>query len=380
MISKSGQIQILVALYGDVQKQPGHRVKYGHFINQLNKHVSIIQISDASLTGFPKWINAISTFHFNPIQWRQRFYKNVWAFRMRSQQFCSQLNCFRGQIDLVLQLGVMFDSTWYSKSIPTVIYTDYTASLSSQKPSLGRSPLNKRKLQQWLQLEKQTYERAIHICTRSKHTRESIIRDYQISPQKISVIGGGVNFDQLPDENCIKQDNPLSILFVGADFYRKGADVLLSAYTIVRRRIPEVSLVMVTKSPDPSIGKLEGVTVIEPTWDRQLIHDLYLRASVFVLPSRLETWGDVLLEAMAYGIPCIGTSSDAIGEIILDGLTGKIIPPNDQYALSEALTSLLGDKRLRSKMGLAGRRRVEEKFMWKHVINRLLPIIESVKG
>jgi glycosyltransferase involved in cell wall biosynthesis len=109
-----------------------------------------------------------------------------------------------------------------------------------------------------------------------------------------------------------------------------------------------------------------------------VIEALYREADVFVLPSRLETWGDVLLEAMAFGLPCLGVAGEAMDEIIVDGVTGAIVPPNDVEALAEQLTRLLCDRDRARSWGLAGRQRVEAEFTWARVVARLAIVIRAV--
>jgi len=122
---------------------------------------------------------------------------------------------------------------------------------------------------------------------------------------------------------------------------------------------------------------LDGVEVVAPTYDREFIANLYRRADIFILPSRLETWGDVLLEAMAFGLPCVGVSGEAMDEIIENGKTGFVVPPENVEALSGAIGQLIGDKSLRVGMSRAARRRVEEIFTWDHVVERMFPLMRQ---
>ena len=82
-----------------------------------------------------------------------------------------------------------------------------------------------------------------------------------------------------------------------------------------------------------------------------VIARLYCEADFLVLPSRQETWGDVILEAAAYGVPSIGTYGQAMEEIIQDGETGLLVPMDDIEQLANALDSLLSDPNLRIEMG-----------------------------
>ena len=65
------------------------------------------------------------------------------------------------------------------------------------------------------------------------------------------------------------------------------------------------------------------------TWagriDRDALAELYRRATVFVLPSLFDAWGHVFVEAMGYGLPCIGTDCCAMPELIEDGISGRLV-------------------------------------------------------
>jgi glycosyltransferase involved in cell wall biosynthesis len=367
--------RILVALTGDISREPHAVVKYGHFIRALENHCEVT-LCDATLRGLPRFINAAQVFSFNQQLWKQRFYQNVAGFRKRSRKVAEKIRRAANHVDVVIQIGVLFDASEHSTGIPNIIYSDYTSCLSSRKPSLGRGPQPGSERKHWLALETRAYERAAYNCTRGEFVRQSIIEDYHIDKSRVATIGGGVNFDRLPEKIQRDHAHP-TVLFIGKDYYRKGGDLLLKAFNLVRQSVPTARLIMVTNGPIPAGTDLKNVQIVSPTWDRATIQSLYEEADCFVLPSRLETWGDVLLEAMAYGLPCIGVAGDAMNEIIVNGETGLIVPPEDLTALAAAVQSILVNREARERMGAAARQRVEKLFTWDMVVNRLLPIIES---
>jgi starch synthase len=87
-----------------------------------------------------------------------------------------------------------------------------------------------------------------------------------------------------------------------------------------------------------------------------------------------ELLGQTLLEAMACGTPTICTNVASMPEVVVDGVTGVIVPPNDPAALGVALRNLLGNAERAQAMGAAGRRRVLEEFTWPAVVQRCLAI------
>src|SRR6185436_2909145 len=96
--------------------------------------------------------------------------------------------------------------------------------------------------------------------------------------------------------------------------------------------------------------------------DDSALHALYERAAVFALPSRGEGFGLVYLEAMAHRLPCVGSTHDAAGEVILDGQTGRLVEQDDLSAMASAISSLLQDEAERRRMGLAGQERLSNVF------------------
>lgn len=368
--------RMLVTLVGDIQKDEFARVKYGLFCEALKRTGAAVETLNANLQGVPRALNAIRVFHPCFSIWRERFWKNVPAFEARSHYISRYIQGYGSKWDIVLQIGVVFDSGRYQNNLPVAIYTDYTAHLSAKRPEAGRSPFSKLQRNRWIDYERDAYSRAIHIFTRSQFVRESVINDYGIPPEKVTVIGAGVNLIHLPKVDSFPNENP-TILFIGKEFYRKGGDILLEAFAQVRKEVPLAQLRMMTNGSLPNHSELEGVEVIPPTWDRDVVMRLYREANLFVLPSRLETWGDVLLEAMAHGLPCVGVHSDAMEEIILDGKTGLLVPPQDKDALATALIRLLSDSRARVRMGLAGRQRVESTFTWDGVATQISDILKQ---
>lgn len=88
----------------------------------------------------------------------------------------------------------------------------------------------------------------------------------------------------------------------------------------------------------------------------------YARAALFVQPSFYETFGIACLEAMCFGLPVVATQVGGLPEVVEDGVTGILVPPNDPQALAEAVLSLLRDPERRRQMGRRGREKVLAQF------------------
>lgn len=101
-------------------------------------------------------------------------------------------------------------------------------------------------------------------------------------------------------------------------------------------------------------------------------------SDVVVVPSRLEAFGRSAAEAMALGIPVVGSDAGGIPEVVEHGVTGLISPSGDSAALAAAVAELLENAELRTRMGEAGRRRVQENFTIERVCSNYIAIYEDL--
>jgi glycosyltransferase involved in cell wall biosynthesis len=189
------------------------------------------------------------------------------------------------------------------------------------------------------------------------------------------VIYGGVDVSRFRPSGASKERR---VLFVGRLLPHKGLDYLIEA---VPAGIP---LAIIGRPYDPAYldrlrGLAEGKDVSFITdADDQRVVDEYSRASVSILPSVYddvlgqhhhvpELLGLVLLEAMACGTAVICTDVGGMPEIVDNGVTGFIVPPNDPSALRERIMTILDTPGLAGSMGSAARERVLERFTWRAV-------------
>ncbi len=148
---------------------------------------------------------------------------------------------------------------------------------------------------------------------------------------------------------------------------QKGVVYGLRAFARIAPQFPSAHLVVAGDGPRRRTLEAEAKTL----GVRERVHFLGWRddapqimaaLDVLLMPSLWEGFGLVMLEAMAQTIPIIGSAVSAIPEVIVDGDTGRLIPPRDTAALASALADLLADEALRRHMGLLGQDRVENRF------------------
>jgi glycosyltransferase involved in cell wall biosynthesis len=165
----------------------------------------------------------------------------------------------------------------------------------------------------------------------SAHVKQSLIRDYGIGEERIHWLPPSISMQPTTIE-WPRNARP-QILFMGGDFQRKGGPVLMECYH--RHLADRFDLHVVTQSDVPKMQGVHvhhGVAAYSPQW-----FERWQQADVFVFPSRLETFGIVLLEALAFQVPVVSSDVGAAREVLLEGNAGVLIPPDNSERLANAI-------------------------------------------
>ncbi|NYZ17918.1 glycosyltransferase [Azospirillum sp. RWY-5-1] len=161
---------------------------------------------------------------------------------------------------------------------------------------------------------------------------------------------------------------PLRLLVVGRLVRQKGVDLILEA--MARTPVPLDLTVVGDGGARPALEAQAAALGLQTRvrfagWlERTALPDAYRAADLFVFPSRDEGMPNVVLEAMATGLPVAATDIAGNRDLVVDGETGFLLPVDDVAALTAALERLAANPDLRRRMGAAGRRRVVERFSW----------------
>lgn len=293
-------------------------------------------------------------------------WNTTYAFDVHTAHAGSLLGSMQPEADVVLQNGALF-----APGIPPpkeyVLMLDHTRALTMARragSSVLAAPVDYGT--GWQERETRLYRGARAIATFSRRVAESLQLDYGVRGERIHVVGGGANV--WPD-TPVRHDDGETIVFVGKDFRRKGGPVLLKAFEQVRRQRNGHARLVVA-GPRERLDLPEGAEQLGPVPMERLI-ELFSSATVFALPTLHEPYGLAYLDAMACAVPCVGTLVGAVPELIEHGVTGLLVPPGDELALARSLASLLEDKARARAMGVAGREKVEARFRWHHVGERL---------
>lgn len=212
--------------------------------------------------------------------------------------------------------------------------------------------------------------------TRSMVTRYAVPEERLLVLTPCPVITPDVLWHEDPYLEYVKKkfEDRRVILFVGRLVRRKGADLLIDA--IARLRYGKVALVIIGSGPDETALEerirqqgLTGNAVVLGELPDRLVAAFYEVSELVVLPSRdiegdVEGFGIVCLEASSFGKPVIATRTGGVTEAVVDGVTGVLVTPERVDELVDVLKKLLDDSPLRTRLGTAGRERIEKDFQW----------------
>ena len=246
--------------------------------------------------------------------------------------------------------------------------------------------------------ERVAVESAAAVVAVSAGMRDDVLGAYPaVSPDRVRVIRNGIDTaEYAPDPATdvldaygVAPGRP-SVIFVGRITRQKGVPVLLRAAAALD---PAAQLVLCAGQPDtPELAAevealvadlraaRSGVIWIPEMLPKRAVIQLLSHATVFACPSLYEPLGIVNLEAMACGTAVVASAVGGIPEVVSDGETGLLVPPDDPGALAGALNALIGDPVRADALGRAGRERAVAEFGWQAVAAQTAALYAELAG
>jgi glycosyltransferase involved in cell wall biosynthesis len=226
---------------------------------------------------------------------------------------------------------------------------------------------------------------ARHVITTSPSTAHLLVADYAVAPKRLSVVRPGT------DRATVRPRVPgpvVDLLAVGSVVPRKGYDVLVAAlatipdlgWRLVIAGDRERSLETV-RQLDAEIahlglaGRVSFAGAVAP----QRLMQLYAAADLFVLPSRFEGYGMAYAEAIAHGVPVVGTQAGAVPQTVPAG-AGVLVPPDDVDALAAVLRRLIASPSERERLAAGARAAAATFPSWQDSAGLFARVLEQVAG
>ena len=351
------------------------------FFRECEKRGVLLRAFGVDAPRFMKYACALLNYSRNGVKWRRKFYMDVRYRRSLTAQIGKRLRDDDYRADF-MQIGAMYD-------VPSLVrgrskcfmYSDGNFAMSLRSPYFP-SGISVARIDRTLAYEKSVYSRLDMIFTMSDYLRRSYMDDFGVDPERVVCIGAGCNLDELPAEIGEKDYGNGAVLFIGADFERKGGRDLLRAFSVVRAQVPHATLHIVGP-PKPA----DAIAAPGIVWhgflrkavpsDAEVLNRLFQQATVFVMPSLYEPFGIAPMEAMSYAVPCIVSNTCALPETVKQGITGEVVECGQWEELAQVIVRLLKDPARLRAYGTAGRESVQQGGTWHAVLERMIAAMPS---
>jgi len=336
--------------------------------------VAGFQIPDAIRKAY--FLKNIST---SKERWNVRDQLDVDRYVLASKYACDAVNEVNENYNSVIQIGSNFSIAHApnirNRSVP--LFSFHDNNFASYARSLRPGVVGDHILQRAFKYEQDVYKSLTRIFTMSKTLRKSFIEDFGLPEEKVVYAGFGTPFFSNSSES--KDYSGKNIVFVAThSFESKGGKVLLEAFRMARKAIPDISLTMIGKDwgiSEPGVECL-GFLDKRDEVDFSLYKRTFEAASIFILPSYNEAFGEVFIEAMSHGVPCIGTRTGVMPELIEGNGAGFVVTPGDVEGLARLIIELIDSEEDLKRLGQAGMDAVNREYQWPAVISRILDSVE----
>jgi len=334
---------------------PGYQIDLLNIKRMVRTHLSVLLMNVFYL---------IKEYPLHQLMGYWKIWRRFWGTTYIFRQVKRLVNEFaaKGSYLFIFQIHSDFDAS--NPSLPNFVYTDTTNLVNLLTPGYAEEKLFSTA---WRELEKTVYENAQITFVRSTHIQKSLIEQYGINPRKIALVYSGSNAPNRDINLRDKEYQHKNILFVGVAWERKGGPDLLKAFELVLRDHPDAHLTIVGCSPKVALPNVSVVGKIP----LDEVAEYYQKATVFCLPTHLEPFGVVFIEAMSFGLPVVAPNLGAIPDFIEDGRNGYLYKPGNTQEIADALIRLLDDPALCRKFGEAGYLLVKERYTWQKVCQKM---------
>lgn len=241
-------------------------------------------------------------------------------------------------------------------------------------------PGEKRGIQGYL--SKKIRENSRYIVVHGEYLKRQLVSESEHLKSKTHVIPhGALSIYKKWDTPWPEEEH--AILFFGRIAPYKGIDILIKATPLIAKEIPDVKIIIAGNGEDFSkyrslITDKEYFEINNRFISNHEVPKFFRRASVVVLPYIEASQSGVVAVAYAFGKPVVVTDVGSIPEVVDEGMTGFVIPPNNSKSLANALIKILKDNELRKQMGTNALNKAHDKLSWRNIAKETVTLYLAV--
>jgi len=306
---------------------------------------------------------------------------------------------YLSQLHKAVRFDVVEASNWDAEAFfyslrpgaPLIVRISTPLATVAKTAGLMEAPGLGLRLRRWI--EGVPVQRATNLITHSHFAAKFAQREYHVPADRIHVVWLGLDMTGIEVKH-VEHIAEQIVLYVGRLEPRKGARYLLEAIPHVVEVVPNARFRLIGKDIADAPGgtsyqtyfagfaspQAQAATDFLGFVDEKTVEQEYAACDVFVAPSLFESFGLIHLEAMARGKPVVACQAAATPEIVVDGETGLLVPPEDSQALAHAIICLLCEPDKARQMGRQGRLRAIKEFTLDRMVDETLAIYEQLSG
>lgn len=292
-------------------------------------------------------------------------------------------NILRNDMDtpvLEICIDVEIDNPYFTYQDMSYSAGKYVLDLKKERPYIWHAACNHiYKLEEYnrrIKRQQKEYDNAVAVFWMGKWVSDYMKNMYPYLAHKMYHVGGGTNLDI--NKINISQKKGNKFIFVGRDFKRKGGDLVVEAYKILKiKYMPQAELHIIGPEKNPAEG-VDGV-IFYGDISYEEVSKLMNLCDVFCMPSRFEAYGLVFIESLMYGLPCIGRSFFEMPNFIQENKEGKLIIEDSAEKLACLMYETICNKSMINEIQ-SNRNAYATQYSWDAVAFRIKKIIDEKMG
>lgn len=345
------------------------------------------ELGDVDVLGphepfWPIFFGKLKTFFFQLFGKRYNYRHSKSLSRAYAVYFEKRLG--QKKYDYIITPAGSCEIAYLNTTVPIIYISDTTLKLSVNYHK-ALSHLSSSSLKESLDTEKRALEKSKYIIVSSEWAADSVLKDFSIPREKVSVWPLGANFTEVPDSEFVfknrKKNIDCNLVFIGVNWESKGGPIACNVLSELNKRHINATLTVVGCNV-PDEFKKENITNIpfiykDTEEGKKQFISLLLNSDFLIFPTRYEAFGIVCCEASAFGVISVASNTGGVGGAVKEGVNGFLVDSADGgKGYADKIIELLNNPAYCDEVRRSARKLYEGKLNWISWAENLKKILE----